>query len=191
MARFAQKEEERRVLEAARRVCCTFPVGEIQLAEEPDLRIEAGTELLAVEVTELLRSGYRFRPAQDERFHHEVLRLAERMFYETPNAEPVCVGVSFLDEIRCELENLDGWNRLADKKTGRDAVQQGPWGPHAKQHVGVPCDLGCDWSMRRQAHLHPPEGCRIGLRSARIRRPTPARSPKESTRGVISECPAS
>jgi hypothetical protein len=116
-----KKEGERRVLEAARNVCCTFPAGEILLAEEPDLRINMGAEWLAVEVTELVRPSTEnsFPPVQDEAFHRKVVRLAEEKYYQRPNAEPVCVCVCFLDEKRCERENREGWNRLVDKRTGR------------------------------------------------------------------------
>ena len=116
-----QKEAERWILEDARSVCSFFPPGEVQCFEEPDLRIKLGTGWLGVEVTELVRPKGEnpFPPVQDENLHHEVVRLAEQNYYQAPDAEPVSVGVMFLDDEQCRRENPEGWQRLADKETGR------------------------------------------------------------------------
>jgi hypothetical protein len=116
-----QKEGERRILEAARKICSLFPPGEVEIFEEPDLRIKTVGGWLGVEVTELVRPNGEnpFPPVEDENFHREVVRLAEEEYRRTHDAVPVCVVVYFLNEARCRHENLDGWLRLTDRKTGR------------------------------------------------------------------------
>jgi len=118
-SRGKQKEYEARILEAARKVCSIFPSGAIRLSEEPDLLIKSAGGDLGVEITELLREDTGpFSPVKNEDFHRKVVRLAEER-YRDLDAEPVHVGVMFLDEARCKSENPEGWRRLADRKVGR------------------------------------------------------------------------
>jgi hypothetical protein len=109
-----KKDSERRILEDARRKCSLFPDGEIISFERPDLRIKTDTGWLGIEVTQLFRL-----PMKVEASHREVCRLAERMYYASPDAFPVFVSVTFLDDEQCQRENPKGWIRLTDPKTGR------------------------------------------------------------------------
>jgi hypothetical protein len=49
-----KKQVERRSLEAARCVCSTIPSGEIYEFEKTDFKMESGTGIVGIEVTELL-----------------------------------------------------------------------------------------------------------------------------------------
>jgi hypothetical protein len=110
---------EKQTLEAARRASSLFPHGEVELFDEPDLRINTGAGLLYVEHTELVRPAIEngFRPVEAESFHRGVVRLAEK-FYRESGGRPVAVLALFLDDQRSKLENPDGWHRLTERKTG-------------------------------------------------------------------------
>jgi hypothetical protein len=114
-----QKEIERLTLESARCACSLFPSGEIELFEEPDLKIRKDAGWLGIELTELLRPPEEngFRPVQTEDFHREVIHSAETR-YRATGAPPVDVLVYFFDEKRSKLEDPEGWSRLEDRKTG-------------------------------------------------------------------------
>lgn len=109
-----RKESESRILECARAICALFPTGEITFSERPDLRIEAETGPIGIEVTQLFRL-----PAREEAHHREISLSAEKKFYELPGVPPVFVNAAFLADEQCERENREGWLRLIDRKTGR------------------------------------------------------------------------
>jgi hypothetical protein len=93
-----KKEIETRALEAARRVNALIPAGEIQPREKPDFTIESATELVGIEVTELLPAAASdsFSSSLAERsFHQKVIELAETEYNRTPGAIPVGVGAFF------------------------------------------------------------------------------------------------
>jgi len=110
-----RKEIERRFLEDARRASSIFPPGDIELFEEPDLKITMGAESLGVEVTELVRpkGGNAFLPVEAENFHIEVVRLAEEC-HRTSGASPVDVVVHFLDDRRCPRDKQKMARGLAE-----------------------------------------------------------------------------
>ena len=79
---------ETRALTVARNAGVPIPMGEIP-SEEPDFRFIAGA--LGVEVSELLRqanSNCGIMPVAEERYHQEILQMAQTQYYADPNAKP-------------------------------------------------------------------------------------------------------
>jgi hypothetical protein len=122
-----KKQRERWILETARAIYPFFPPGEIELFEGPDLRIKTDTGWLGVEIVDIVRpkGAASSRPVEAESFHCKVVRLAEKIYYSRRDAKAVCVGVAFLDDEQCKRENLDGWRRLVDGKSGSKLQKMG------------------------------------------------------------------
>jgi hypothetical protein len=96
---WTKKDTEAWVLSAARVAGAPIPVGEI-LGEEPDFTFKAEPTILGIELTELLRPAScngGFLPVAEEAFHQEVLQLAEKQYYQIPDATPLCVRIYFED----------------------------------------------------------------------------------------------
>jgi hypothetical protein len=95
---YDKKRIERWFLDEARRKSALIPDGEITAFEEPDFKIETRNGTLGIEVTELLRIGTgSIRPVALAKVHSEVVAIAEKEYYETPNSVPIGVVVYFWD----------------------------------------------------------------------------------------------
>jgi hypothetical protein len=93
-----KKEIEERALAAACRAGLIVPRGEVISCEEPDFRIESETEVLGIELTELLpppKNESFSSPAAEESFHKDVVNIAELMYYRMPGALPLRVTAYF------------------------------------------------------------------------------------------------
>jgi hypothetical protein len=99
MSRRKKKEIERQYLELARRKGRFIPEGNIGESEEPDFVIDTPHGALGIEITEVLRSGEgTFLPVEQERFHQEVVRIAEEKYGIIPGMSPADVLVYFWDD---------------------------------------------------------------------------------------------
>ena len=96
---WTKKDIEAWVLSAARVAGAPIPLGEIR-GEEPDFTFNAEPAILGIELTELLRPAScngGFLPVAEEAFHQEVMRLAEKQYYQIPDAIALCVRSYFVD----------------------------------------------------------------------------------------------
>lgn len=92
-----KKRVEAYMLVAARKAGVPIPTGETP-DEEPDFRFSDETPALGIELSELLRpasSNFGILPVEEESFHKEIIRKAQRDYYDTPDAKPAHVNVCF------------------------------------------------------------------------------------------------
>ena len=92
---------EARALAAARRAGAPIPNGEIP-GEEPDFRFATATGTLGIEVTELLRpasSNGGIVPVEEERFHKEIIQIAQQQYCQGTGVPPARV-VSYFANAR-------------------------------------------------------------------------------------------
>jgi hypothetical protein len=92
-----EKRIESRYLAAARDAGVPIPPGEIP-SEEPDFRFQTTSGALGIELTEVLRpasSNDGISPVEEESFHREIVKMAQKQYYRVPNAAPVHVSTYF------------------------------------------------------------------------------------------------
>src|ERR1035437_7908336 len=96
-----KKRIESLVLGAARQAGAPIPVGERRGTEPaPDFWIDTCDGVLAVELTEFLCPGdsdSAMPPVEEEKFHREVVRIAQQQYYAAAGALPTRVRVYFAD----------------------------------------------------------------------------------------------
>ncbi len=89
---YNKKRIEKWFLEAARSTGSMIPSGAIVESEEPDFKIVTSTGLLGIELTEFLPPGDgALLPVQAEAIQNRALKIAERLYYSSPDAVPVRV----------------------------------------------------------------------------------------------------
>jgi hypothetical protein len=99
MARFEQKELERRIIEVTRQRCSFFPSGELEEFERPDWLIPSAR--LGIEVAQLLperAEGAMFSPPQLSSFQERVVSIAERTYLSLPQLGPIDVLIYFSND---------------------------------------------------------------------------------------------
>ena len=92
-----KKKIETRALSAARSAGIPIPM-EVIPGEKPDFRFRTKKGALGIEVSELVRpeSGNGgIRPAEEETYHNEVVRMAQELYYGDAGAKPAKVVVYF------------------------------------------------------------------------------------------------
>jgi hypothetical protein len=92
-----KKRIEAYMLGAARDAGVPIPTGETP-AEEPDFRFNNEVPVLGIELSEVLRpasSNYGIVPVEEESFHKEIVKAAQRSYYDAPDAQPAHANVYF------------------------------------------------------------------------------------------------
>jgi hypothetical protein len=92
-----QKRIESWYLAAARDAGIPIPSGEIP-GEEPDFGFQTTSGALGIELTEVLRpasSNHGISPVEEESFHREIIKTAQKHYCAVPNATPVHVSTYF------------------------------------------------------------------------------------------------
>jgi len=85
------------MLAAARKAGVPIPSGETP-DEEPDFRFNDEIPALGIELSEVLRpasSNYGIVPVEQESFHQQIMKTAQREYYSALDAKPVHVNVYF------------------------------------------------------------------------------------------------
>ena len=109
-----QKIIETRALVAARNAGVPIPSGEIP-GERPDFRFNANT--LGVEVRELLKpasSNFGIVPAEAEKYHQEIVPMAQQQYYASPDAIPVTINLYFANARGKRRDKREMASRLAE-----------------------------------------------------------------------------
>ena len=97
---------EARALAAARKAGAPIPTGEMP-GEEPDFRFATATCTLGIEVTEFLRparSNGGSVPVEEERFHKEIIQIAQEQYYQGTGVPPARV-VSYFANAKGARQN--------------------------------------------------------------------------------------
>jgi hypothetical protein len=92
-----KKQVEAYMLTAARKAGVPIPSGEIE-SEKPDFRFDHEIPALGIELSEVLRpasSNHGILPVEQESFHEEIIKKAQKDYYYAPDAKPAHVDVSF------------------------------------------------------------------------------------------------
>lgn len=92
-----KKRIEAYMLEAARKAGVPIPSGETA-DEEPDFRFNNEIPALGIELSEVLRpasSNHGILPVEQESFHKEIIRKAQKDYYDSPAAKSAHVNVYF------------------------------------------------------------------------------------------------
>lgn len=92
-----QKRIESWYLAAARDAGVPIPPSEIS-SEEPDFTFQTTSGALGIELTEVLRpasSNHGISPVEEESFHREIIKTAQKQYYTDSHATPVRVSTYF------------------------------------------------------------------------------------------------
>lgn len=92
-----KKRVEAYMLSAARKAGVPIPSGETP-DEEPDFRFNDEIPALGIELSEVLRpasSNHGILPLEQESFHNEIIKKAQKQYYDAPDAKPVHVSLYF------------------------------------------------------------------------------------------------
>jgi hypothetical protein len=92
-----KKRIEAYMLAAARKAGVPIPTSETP-DEEPDFRFNDEIPPLGIELSEVLRpasSNYGILPVEQESFHQEIIKKAQRDYYDARDAKPAHVSVYF------------------------------------------------------------------------------------------------
>src|SRR5260370_35311041 len=92
-----KKRVEAYMLAAARKAGVPIPSGET-LDEEPDFRFNNEIPALGIELSEVLRpasSNHGILPVEQESFHKEIIKKAQKDCYDAPDAKTAHVNVYF------------------------------------------------------------------------------------------------
>ena len=88
---YKKKRIEKWYLETARNTGSMIPGGVVVEFEEPDFQIQTLTGVLGIELTEFLPPGDGALPVEAEAIQSRALKIAERLYYSSPDAVPVRV----------------------------------------------------------------------------------------------------
>lgn len=94
-----KKRIEAYMLAAARKAGVPIPNGETP-DEEPDFRFNDEIPALGIELSEVLRpasSNHGILPVEQESFHEEIIKKAQRDYYDASDAKPAHIRVCFTD----------------------------------------------------------------------------------------------
>ncbi len=92
-----KKRVEAYMLVAARNAGVPIPCSETA-DEEPDFQFNDEIPALGIELSEVLRpacSNHGILPVEQESFHKEIIRKAQKDYYDSPDAKPAHVNVYF------------------------------------------------------------------------------------------------
>jgi hypothetical protein len=111
-----KKRVEAYMLTAARKAGVPIPNGEIA-SEEPDFRFDHEIPALGIELSEVLRpasSNHGILPVEQESFHKEIIKKAQKDYYDAPDAKPAHVNVYFTNTRGARRDKGDLARALTD-----------------------------------------------------------------------------